>query len=167
MDIKRFLSEEGLIRYTRALDLIFPSKEEAEQHAKDIAALQENKVSKEEGKSLIPDEDLEQISQNKDDIASLQEEKADKTEVVDLSGELQDISDTLQTTNDTLQDTNDELDSVSDRVTALEEKLASSICVSEQAPSNPVKNTVWFDLKTRLVKVWNGSAWISFGAVYQ
>jgi hypothetical protein len=37
---------------------------------------------------------------------------------------------------------------------------------STTAPTSPVVNQIWFDVTNRLVKYWNGSAWVAFGAVY-
>lgn len=162
----RVLTEAGLVRYTNGLNQFFSSKKETDAIKADVETLKTSKVDKVEGKDLVSTSDITQITTNKNDIASLKTGKADSATVTELSSTVSSLSTTVSSLESSKANASD-VSSLSGKVSALETKLGSAISVGTSAPGSPAQNAVWFDTSNKLVKVYDGSSWLTFGAVYQ
>ena len=45
-------------------------------------------------------------------------------------------------------------------------EIARKCCVSATAPTAPFANEIWFDIGNKLIKFYDGKAWVTFSAVY-
>lgn len=57
--------------------------------------------------------------------------------------------------------------SIEQRLAAVEAKVDATITVSATEPETKKDNMVWLDMTNKLMKVYSGGTWITFGAVYQ